>query len=83
MSIKNDLGLLEKFDELKQVGSAKVTILHDQVAEIVVADLMAKYKYCLKRKKGDEWAAAFKKVLRYYLDDAEILEMEQIVNQQD
>jgi len=45
MSVKNDICLIEKFRGIQKTGSAKVTILYDQVIEIVVADLIAKYKY--------------------------------------
>lgn len=76
MSIKNDIGLIEKYKELEKVGSAKVTILHDQVAEIVVSDLIAKYKAC--KKRNDEYVGSFAKVLSFYLSEDEMKEMEAI-----
>ncbi len=53
MSIKHDVGLIEKYKELEDVGSMKVTIKHDQICDIVVADLIAKYKAC--KKRNDEF----------------------------
>lgn len=53
-----------------------VVILHDQVLEIVVADLMAKYKACKRRNDG--YAGGFAKPLRLYLDDEEFAEIEEI-----
>ena len=73
MSIKDDIGLIEKYRELEKVGSAKVTILHDQVLEIVVADLIAKYKAC--KQRNDEYAGSFAKVLRFYLSEDEFAEI--------
>lgn len=74
MSIGQDLELIEKFKELQSVGSAKVTIFHDQVNELVVADLMAKYKAC--RIRGDDFESAFRKVLTFYLTEDEMKEMD-------
>lgn len=76
MSIKDDIGLIEKYREIEKVGSAKVTILHDQVLEIVVADLIAKYKAC--KQRNDEYADSFAKVLRFYLDEQEFAEIDAI-----
>jgi len=76
MSIKDDIGLIEKYREIQKVCSAKVTILHDQVLEIVVADLIAKYKTC--KQRNDEYADSFAKVLRFYLSEEEFDEIEQI-----
>jgi hypothetical protein len=76
MSIKKDFGLIEKYKELEKVGSAKVTILHDQVLEIVVGDLIAKYKSC--KKFDNDYVASFEKVLRFYLTEDEMKEIEEI-----
>ncbi len=73
---KPDLGLIEKYREIQKVGSAKVTILQDQVLEIVVADLISKYKASKERK--DEYAEPFKKVLSFYLTEDELEEIEAI-----
>ena len=67
---------IEKYRELESVGSAKVTILHDQVLEIVVADLIAKYKAC--KKRNDEYTYSFSKVLRFYLTEEEFAEVDAI-----
>ncbi len=76
MSIKDDFGLIEKYSEMQKVGSVTVTILHDQALEIVVADLIAKYKAC--KKRNDEYADSFKKVLQFYLTHDEMAEIEAI-----
>ena len=74
MSIEHDLELMKKYDEIKSIGSMSVTISREQVAEVVVADLMAKYKAC--KERGDEYAASFRKVLSFYVTDDEMTEME-------
>jgi len=76
MSIKRDIGLIEKYKEIQDVGSAKVKILQEQVLEIVVADLIVKYKACSKR--NDEYADSFAKVLRFYLVEEEFNEIEEL-----
>lgn len=76
MSINRDVGLIEKYRECLEVGSMKVTILHDQITEIVVADLIVKYKAC--KNRNDEYFEAFAKVLRFYLTDEEMREIEGI-----
>lgn len=76
MSVKNDAGLIEKYREIQKVGSMKVVILYDQVAEIVVADLIAKYKAC--KERNDEYVGGFAKVLSFYLDESELAELESI-----
>jgi len=40
MSIKDDIGLLRKYDEITDSLSMTIKIRHDQVDEIVVAALM-------------------------------------------
>lgn len=77
MTIERDFDLIEKYKELESVGSAKVTISRDQVLEVVVGDLMAKYKAC--KSRDDEYAGIFLKVLQFYLTDDEIEEMEEMV----
>lgn len=77
MSITHDLELIEKYKELSSVGSAKVTISRDQVLEVVVVDLMAKYKAC--KNRGDDYAGSFAKVLRFYLTDDEFDEVESML----
>ena len=73
MSIKDDLGLIEKYEDLQGAVSMKITIRHDQICEVVIADLMSKYKACLKL--DDEYKDAFAKVLRFYLSEDEFKEM--------
>ena len=76
MSIKDDLGLIEKYREIQKVSAAKVVISQDQVLEIVVADLITKYK--ASKKRNDEYTEPFEKVLRFYLTDSEMAEVEAI-----
>jgi hypothetical protein len=73
MSIKDDSGLIAKYRELEDATSMSIKIRHDQVCEIVVADLMAKYK--ASKKRNDEYKEAFAKVLRFYLTEDEFQEM--------
>lgn len=74
MSLKDDIGLIEKHRELQDATSMTVKINHNQICEIVVADLIAKYKACTER--NDEYKDAFAKVLRFYLDEEEFAEIE-------
>ena len=76
MGIKDDFGLIEKYREIQKIGAAKVTILQDQVLEIVVADLITKYK--ASKKRNDEYVEAFEKVLGFYLTEDEMKEVEAI-----
>lgn len=79
MSIHDDMELIKKYNELSSIGSATVTIPWDQVMEVVVGDLMAKYKAC--KKRNDEYAASFRKVLEFYLTQDEIAEMESMMEE--
>lgn len=48
-----------------------IEINYNQILNIVVSDLIKKYKSNIER--GDqEWTIAFEKVLRYYLDEGEM-----------
>jgi len=73
MAPDNLSGLIEKYRTLQDLKSMTVKIRHDQVCEIVVADLMAKYKACTER--NDEYKDAFAKVLRFYIDEEEFQEI--------
>ena len=73
MIIKNDLRLLSNLRAIQDATSLSVKITSNQVCEIVVADLMAKYKSCLER--NDNFQEHFANVLRFYLDDDEFNEM--------
>ena len=76
MSIKGDSGLIQKYREIEDACSMKIMIRHDQIIEVVVADLMSKYKACLKRNDG--YADSFEKVLSFYLTPHEMAEMEDL-----
>jgi len=60
--------LLKISRELDIAMSTSVRINHDQVAEIVVADLLRKYE----GNKNNEWGPIFKKILSFYLDENEM-----------
>jgi len=77
MGIQGDINLLRKFNEIQDRLSVNVKIQHDQVTEIVVADLMSKYKHRIN--KPDEYTDAFKTVLSFYLDKVEMDEMMDII----
>lgn len=76
MSIKDDKGLMEKYTELMKIGSMKISISRDQVSEIVVAELILKYKAI--KKRNDEYTESFAKVLRFYLTEEEFMEIDTI-----
>ncbi len=69
-----------KFNEYKRISeierdirdslSTTVKIGHDQVLDIVVADLLAKYKGAIMRKS--KWIEPFKTILRFYLEEHEL-----------
>ena len=60
--------LLRISRELDIAMSTSVRINHDQVAELVVADLLRKYE----GNKSNEWGPRFKEILRFYLTDDEL-----------
>lgn len=78
MTIQNDQALIGKYKEIQDALSMTVKIQHDQVLEIVVADLMAKYKSCLSRNY--ECKESFEKVLHYYMGDEDFQEMQVFLN---
>jgi hypothetical protein len=51
--------------------STTLKINHEQVEELVVADLLGKYRAHLKRK-DNEWADIIKAMLRFYLEQHEL-----------
>lgn len=59
--------------ELQDALSTTIRIDHGQVLEIVVKDLLSKYKAC--KERGDEYEDSFKKVLRFYLTEDELEDM--------
>lgn len=44
MSLKDDHLLLQNYRNLQKAGTMEVTIHHDQIVQIVVSDLLNKYK---------------------------------------
>ncbi len=58
--------------EIDDALSETVRISHVEVTRLVVSDLISKYKF--NQERGDErWARVFEEVLRYYLDEQEML----------
>jgi len=56
--------------------STTIKINHEQVLNIVIADLLSKYKH---NKKDEKWEPIFKEVLRFYLSDDELFQFGVIV----
>lgn len=71
---------IHKFSEtLREIDDSlarTIKISREQVLEIVVGDLIEKYKFNIR---NDEWSAAFEKVLRYYLDKDEMAELKKAI----
>jgi hypothetical protein len=73
VSFEEDLNFLKNHRKTQEATSMTIKINYGQVCEIVVYDLMAKYKACAKR--NDEYKDAFAKVLSFYITDDEFNEM--------
>lgn len=56
-----------------------IEVNHNQVLNIVVWDLIDKYKFNIKRG-NQEWVEGFEKVLRYYLDEDEMSRLTMAIN---
>jgi len=69
MILTDDLEIMKKYRELESSTAMSVKIRYDQICQIVVADLMTKYKACSQR--NDEYKESFAKVLRFYLTEDE------------
>jgi len=63
--------LLEISKDIEDALSTTIKINREQVLNIVVADLLSKYKAAVKRK-DKKWEPVFKQVLRFYLEDEEL-----------
>jgi len=74
MSIKRDFSLIDKVKEIEDALSMTIKIDHNQVCEIVVADLIGKYKASVKRN-DTKYIDSFATVLRFYLTEDEFSEM--------
>ena len=68
-----DMSLMERVREIEDYLSTTVKISHGQILEVTVADLLGKYKSCVKRN-DTKYINAFALVLRYYLTEEEFLE---------
>lgn len=55
---------------LMKTLSVPVLLDHGEVLKLIVADLVAKYKYNVARN-DEEWIPIFEKVLHYYLTPEE------------
>jgi hypothetical protein len=78
MSIKRDFSLHDKMREIEDAMSMTVKLGHNQVLEVVVADLSVKYKASLKRN-DTRYIEAFGTVLRFYLSEDEMEELHELI----
>lgn len=78
MSIKRDLDLLENYKQIQRSMDVTVKISWEQALEVVVADLISKYKFCVNIN-DTEYKDHFAKVLRYYLTEEEFKEVEELI----
>lgn len=74
MSIERDFSLIDKVKEMEDALSMTIKISHDQICEIVVADLIGKYKASVGRN-NTKYVDSFATVLRFYLTEDEFSEM--------
>lgn len=65
--------IFEIHKDLQDSLSTTIKIDHGQVLEIVVKDLVSKFKAC--KERSDEYEDSFRKVLRFYLTADELEEM--------
>lgn len=71
-SLEETAKLLDTYRGITDSMSVSVKITYDQAIEIIVNDLIKKYRINVKRKDGQHWAEAFKTVLSYYLTESEL-----------
>lgn len=64
--------LLKISRDIRDSLSTTLKINHEQVEELVVADLLGKYKGAIKRNKDDKWVEPFKTILLFYLEEDEL-----------
>ena len=67
-SLARDMALLGESSKLERSLDITVKISSCEALNVVVNDLMGKYKFCVKRN-DQESADAFKTVLHYYLGE--------------
>lgn len=65
MNYKESELLLKNYREIQDATAVTIKINQDQVVDIVVGDLLGKYKYC--KTNNNPKADAFETVLRHYL----------------
>lgn len=74
MTFDRDMELMRKHNELTDSLSISVKISFGEALQVVVGDLISKYKSCVYRKDQKN-IDAFRTVLKYYLSDEEFDEM--------
>lgn len=68
------MNIMKTAEDLERTLDVSVKISHGQVLQVVVNDLVAKYKSCVQRKDDDN-IKAFERVLHYYLSEEEFIEL--------
>ena len=63
--------IMARRDEMLNSLAVSVKISHGQALTLIVADLVAKYKYVLEDDRKKDIQTSFKDVLRYYVDEEE------------
>ena len=80
MDIKHTNKLIERYEELTDALSMKVKINHEQVDYITLTSLLEKYSGIIKRGNvNSPDAAAFEKVLIYYISNDELIDIKQML----
>ena len=73
MSLHDDTEFLKTYKEMSTILSTTIKIGHTQILNIVVSDLILKYRSCI-RCGDDRYIESFATVLRYYLTEDELQE---------
>ncbi len=69
--MSNEAEFLNTYKKIEDAFSKTIKINREQVLQLVVDDLIEKYKFN-KERGNQEWTAAFEEVLSYYLDENEM-----------
>lgn len=69
--------IMDLHRDIEDKLSVSVKIPHSEVTRIVVEDLSAKYLHNIQ-SGNKEWSDALSKVLRYYLSDDEMQQVESL-----
>jgi hypothetical protein len=74
MPLKRDVELMRTQNELMDSLSVSVKISHGEALNVVVNDLVKKYKSCVE-DGNDKYIEAFSVVLKYYLSEEEFKQL--------